>query len=302
MEIVFLGTAGAIPTEKRNLPAIFLNYMGEYFLFDCGEGTQRQMRMAGINFMRINNVFITHLHADHFMGLVGLIQSMDFLERKRTLEIYGPQGLARTVEHMLSLGTFKPDSLEIQVHEISEGVILKGERYAISCARTEHTKGSLAYCFQEDAKRKFLKEKALSLGIPEGRLFSRLQKGETVEYKGKTYKADQVLSDPVPGRKIVYTGDTRACKSVLDLSRDADVLIHDGTYSIEDKESLEKSDHSTVTQAAETAKKAKVKKLYLTHISQRYPDPKPLQEEARKVFAESYVAEDFMKVKVKKHE
>ena len=301
MEIVFLGTAGAIPTEKRNLPAVFLDYMGEYSLYDCGEGTQRQMRMAGINFMRIDNVFITHLHADHFMGLAGLIQSMDFFERKKPLEIYGPRGLEETMEHMLSMGTFRPDSLEIQVHEIDEGVVIKGERYSVTCARTEHTNASLAYCFQEDAKRKFLKPEALALGLPEGHLFSKLQRGEAVEYKGKKIDPDQVLGEPVPGRKMVYTGDTRACQAVLELSKDADVLIHDGTYSAKDTESLEKSDHSSITQAAELAKKAGVKKLYLTHISQRYPDPKPLEEEAREVFPESYIAEDFLRVKVPKH-
>jgi len=301
MEIVFLGTAGAIPTEKRSLSAVFLDYLGEYFLFDCGEGTQRQMRIAGINFMRIDNVFITHLHADHFMGLAGMIQSMDFLERKRPLEIYGPPGLKEILDHMLSMGTFRPDFLEIQAHEIDEGVILKGDRYSISCVRTEHTNHSLAYCFQEDPKRKFLKQKALALGIPEGGLFSRLQRGEAVEYKGKKIDADQVLSDPVPGRRMVYTGDTRACMAVQTLARDADILIHDATYSSQDKESLDKSDHSTAAQAAETAKKAGAKRLYLTHISQRYPDPKPLEQEAREIFPETYVAEDFMKIKVEKH-
>ena len=301
MEIVFLGTAGAIPTEKRSLPAVFLDYMGDYFLFDCGEGTQRQMRIAGINFMRIDHVFITHLHADHFMGLAGMIQSMDFLERKKPLEIYGPAGMKETLDHMLSLGTFRPDCLEIQVHEIGLGVVLKGERYSISCARTEHTNNSLAYCFQEDEKRTFLKQKALSLGIPEGRLFSRLQKGESVEYKGKKIEADQVLSDPVPGRRVIYTGDTRACRSVLELAKDADVLIHDGTYSSQDQEALDKRDHSTAAQAAEIAKNAGAKKLYITHISQRYPDAKILEQEAREIFPESYVAEDFMRIKVEKH-
>jgi ribonuclease Z len=300
MEIVFLGTAGTIPTEKRNLSAVLLDYLGEYFLFDCGEGSQRQMRIAGINFMRIDNVFITHLHADHFIGLAGMIQSMDFLERKKPLEIYGPAGLEDTMEHMLSMGTFKLDSLELQVHEIDEGTVLKGERYSISCARTEHMKRSLAYCFHEDSKRTFLKKKALSLGIPEGKLFSLLQKGHSVEYKGKKYTPDMVLDHPIPGRKVVYTGDTRACKSVTDLAQGADVLIHDATYSKQETEALEKSDHSTAEQAAQVAKKAGVGKLYLTHISQRYPDAKNLEDEAREVFPESYVAEDFMRLKIPK--
>jgi len=301
MEIVFLGTAGSLPTEKRGLPAVFLDYMGEYFLFDCGEGTQRQMRIAGINFMRINNVFISHLHADHFMGLPGLMQSMDFMERKKPLEIYGPPGIADTLDHMLSMGTFKPDALEIQVHEIDEGTVIKGEKYSITASRVEHTKNSLGYLFQEDAKRAFIKQKALDLGIPEGHLFSKLQRGEAIEYEGKTYDPNQVLADPVPGRKIVYTGDTRACDAILEMAKGADILIHDGTYSHQDIEKVEDRDHSTVTQAAQIAKKAGVRKLYLTHISQRYPDPKPLEEEARAIFPESYVAEDLMRVKVQRH-
>jgi len=301
MEIVFLGTAGAIPTEKRSLSAVFLDYMGEYFLFDCGEGTQRQMRIAKINFMKINNVFITHLHADHFMGLPGLMQSMDFLKRTKPLEIYGPIGLAKTVDHMLSLGTFVPDHLEIHVHEIMPGVLIKGERYTISCVNTIHTGNSLGYCFQEEEKRKFLKAKALALGIPEGKLFSALQKGKSVEHKGKKYSPDQVLAPPIPGRKFIYTGDTKPSKQVTEMSAGADILIHDGTYSKEDEDRIEDVEHTTAAQAAEIAKKAKVKKLYLTHISQRYPDASILEKEARKIFPESYVAEDFMRIKIEKH-
>lgn len=297
-----MGTAGAIPTEKRSLPAIFLQHLGEYMLFDCGEGCQRQMRIAKINFMKINNVFITHLHADHFMGLPGMIQSMDFFERTKPLEIYGPKGIQETVDHMLAMGTFRPDHLEVQVHEIGEGVVLKGEKYTITCAPAEHTNNSLAYCFQEDEKRTFIKKKALALGIPEGPLFSRLQRGEAVEYKGKKYSPEQVLDDPIPGRKIVYSGDTRVCQSVTNLARGADILIHDGTYSKEDEETIDKRDHSTAAQAAQAAKKAKVGKLYLTHISQRYPDASVLEREAREIFAESYVAEDFMKIKVTRKE
>jgi len=302
MELVFLGTSGCVPTEKRNLSAIFLDYMNEYFLFDCGEGTQRQMRLAGINFMRIDHIFITHLHADHFLGLGGMIQSMDFMERVPPLNIYGPRGLKETIDHMLSMGTFKLDSLKLNVHEVDEGEVLKGERYRVSCVRTKHTTNSLAYCFEEDFKRKFLKKKALDLGIPEGRMFSQLQRGKEVEVKGKKFKPEQVLSEPIPGRKIVYSGDTRACKAVENLAKDADVLVHDGTFSHEEIENLKKADHATVKQAAELAKRAKVKKLYLTHISQRYPDAKPLEKEAREVFKESYIAEDFMKVKIAVHD
>jgi len=301
MELVFLGTSGCVPTKERNLSCIFLEYLGEYFLFDCGEGSQRQMRFAGINFMRIDNVFITHLHADHFLGLGGMIQSMDFLERTKHLDIYGPKGLKDTMEHMLSMGTFQMDSMSVRVHEIKPGPVMQGDRYKITCAKTEHTENSLAYCFEENPKRKFLKKKALELGIPEGRLFSKLQRGETVEIRGKEITPDQVLSKPIPGRKVVYTGDTRVCENVIKLAENADVLIHDGTFSHEELENVAKAGHSTVKQAAEVAKKANVKKLFLTHISQRYTDPKKLEREAREIFPEARVAEDLMRIKIEKH-
>ncbi len=301
MEIVFLGTSGCVPTRERNLSAILLEYLGESFLFDCGEGSQRQMRFAGVNFMRIDNVFITHLHADHFLGLGGMIQSMDFLERTRPLEIHGPKGLKETMEHMLSMGTFQMDCMSVGVHEIKPGLVKEGDRYKITCAKTEHTQNSLAYCFEEAPKKKFLKKKALELGVPEGRLFSKLQRGEAIEINGKKITPAQVLSKPIPGRKLVYTGDTRVCESVIKLAENADVLIHDGTFSHEDLENVGKAGHSTVKQAAEVAKKANVKKLFLTHISQRYTEPKKLEREAREIFPESYVAEDFMRVKIEKH-
>jgi len=302
MEITFLGTSCAVPTEKRGLPAILIEYLNKYYLFDCGEGTQRQMRIAGINFMRIDNIFITHLHADHFLGLGGLVQSMDFLERTRILNIYGPKGIKETMEHMLSMGTFKMDFLRLSVNEVKPGLVMEGERFKIFCVKTEHTSNSIAYIFEENSKRKFLKEKALSIGVPEGRLFSRLQRGESININGKEITPEMVLSDPIPGRKIVYTGDTKVCKEVEKAAKNADILIHDSTFADEEEEKTEIMGHSTARQAAMVAKRANVKKLYLTHISQRYTDSKLLEAEAREVFPESYVAEDFMRVKVLKHD
>ena len=300
MEIVFLGTSGCVPTEKRNLSAILIDYLGQYFLFDCGEGTQRQMRFANINFMKIDHIFITHLHADHFLGLGGMIQSMDFLERTKELNIYGPRGMKDTMNHLLSAGTFILDNFEVRINEVMEGIVLERDRYIITCIPTEHTSSSIAYCFQEKPHRKFLKEKALELGVPEGKLFSKLQNDESVEINGKIIKPDQVLSEPIQGRKVVYTGDTRPSENIVKLSRGADVLIHDATFSEEDAENTKDAAHSTTQQAADIAKKAAVKKLYLTHISQRYTDPKILEKEARKSFKKSYIAEDLMRVKIPK--
>ncbi len=302
MEVIFLGTSCAVPTEKRGLPAVLLEYLNEYYLFDCGEGSQRQMRIAGINFMRIDHIFITHLHADHFMGLAGLIQSMDFLERSRVLNLYGPIGFKETMEHMMSLGSFSMDYLDLSINEVGPGLVLDCDRFKISCFRTEHTSSSLGYMFEEDSKRKFLKKKALNLGVPEGGLFSRLQRGHEVKVDGRKITPDMVLSNPLPGRKVVYTGDTRVCDSVREASRGADVLIHDSTFSDSEEEKTEVMAHSTARQAAEVAREAGVKRLYLTHLSQRYTNPSILEQEARDVFPESYVAEDFMRIKVEKHD
>lgn len=301
MKVTFLGTSGCIPTMERGLPGVLLEYLGEIFLFDCGEGTQRQMRFGKINFMRLDHVFITHLHADHFLGLGGMIQSMDFLERDRPLNIYGPQGIAATIKQLTTLGSFNLDNFEVEAHEVGEGLVLEGERYTISAAKTVHTKNSLAYCFTEKPHRKFDKPKALSLGIPEGRLFSKLQREESVEVEGKKFSPDDVLGDPIAGRKVVYTGDTRPSKKIAAFARGADVLIHEGMYSHEDVEATKDSAHSTTVQAAEIAKQAEAKKLFLVHFSQRYTEPEKLEEEAREVFPESYAAYDLLEIAVPKH-
>jgi len=301
MEVIFLGTSGCIPTAERNLSSVALKFLGELFLFDCGEGTQRQMRHAGLNFMKLDHIFLTHLHADHFLGLGGMIQSMDFLERDRPLFVYGPPGTERTIKSLTSLGTFVLDNFEVKVTEVTEGLIMEGGKFKVYCAPTSHTRGSVAYSFTENPHRRFMKQKALDMGIPEGRLFSKLQKGESVKVKGKKFTPDMVLSDPVEGRKLVYTGDTRPCDSVVELAAGADVLVHEAMFSAQDEEKTADAAHSTARQAAEAAKKAGASQLYLTHLSQRYTEPALLENEAREVFPDSHVAEDLMRVKVKKH-
>jgi len=302
MEITFLGTSGCVPTEKRNLSSTLINHLNQFYLFDCGEGTQRQMRISGINFMRIDHVFLTHLHADHFLGLGGMIQSMDFMERTRELNIHGPVGTQNAISNLLAAGTFILDSLTVKIHEITEpGLVYEDKQAIVSCAKSIHTANSLAYCFMEKPHRKFMKQKALDLGIPEGRLFSKLQHGMEVEVDGKKFTPDDVLGDPIPGRKVVISGDTRPTKNIIELAEDADVLVHDATFSDVDLENTKDSAHATAKQAAEIAVEANVKKLFLSHISQRYTEPKLLEEEARSVFPESFVAEDFLSVKVEKH-
>ncbi|MBD3262231.1 MAG: ribonuclease Z [Candidatus Altiarchaeales archaeon] len=301
MEIIFLGTSGCIPTEDRNLPALAVEWLNEPYLFDCGEGTQRQMRLAGVNFMRINHIFLTHLHADHFMGLGGLIQSMDFQDRRQDLNIHGPPGTRNTVNHLLDAGTFKLDNFQIHVNEVQHGLVQEGVKHTVTCTRTPHTRNSLAYCFEEKPHRKFLKQKALQLGVPEGRLFSRLQRGQAVKLGDKTITSDMVLSEPLPGRKIVYSGDTSYNPDLIGFAENADILVHEATFSVEEQEKLVDSKHSTTQQAAEIARKAGAQKLFLTHISQRYTEPEVLEKEAQKIFPNTQTAADLLRVKVEKH-
>jgi len=309
MRIIFLGTAGTVPTEKRSHPAIVIEYLSEPFLFDCGEGAQRQMRIFGVNPMAINHIFITHFHADHILGIGGLLRSMDFMNRVKPINIHGPTGLGSIIDKLLSIGVYKPEKIKINIFEIEHYdvidtplVILEGEKYRVSCIAAEHTNNSLAFCFEEKEKRTFLKERAIELGVPEGRLFSKLQHGQSVNINGKVIRPDDVLSPAVAGRKCVYTGDTKPSDNIVKISENADMLIHDSTYmsDTKDTEDLDDVGHSSAKDAAMVARRAHACALYLTHISQRYTEPGKLEEEARQVFENSHLAEDFMVVEVKK--
>ncbi|MHC1567694.1 MAG: ribonuclease Z [Candidatus Syntropharchaeia archaeon] len=296
LRLVFLGTGGSIPTTNRNPSSILINRKGELILFDCGEGTQQQMMRARTG-MKIRSIFITHFygHGDHFFGLPGLIKTMSFQGRKEPLEIYGPKGVEKTLYHVLSL-CYSPPSFEIVVKELKPGDVVRRSDYEIKAIKTEHGIPSVGYVLKEDERRgRFNRERAIELGVKPGPLFSKLHSGESVFVDGKEIKPEEVVGPPRPGRKIVYTGDTRPCESVLRESENADLLIHDGTLSEELKDWALEYRHSTASEAAEIAKKANVKKLILTHISARYSENKEtLLKEAKKIFENTVVAEDLM--------
>jgi len=228
MQIIFLGTGGSIPTRERGLSSLIIEYLNQLYLFDCGEGTLRQMMKYStknnkLNFMDIDNVFITHFHADHILGLGGLIHSMNFLERKKELNIYGGKGIKDVVEKILMVNSNNNQitlrNFKINIHQVSEGLIFEEEKFKIYSFKTLHTEESFGYVFEEKEKRKFIKEKALALGIPESRLYSELQRGKTINFKGKIITPDDVLSEPIKGRKVVYTGDTMPCENVIKFSQ-----------------------------------------------------------------------------------
>ena len=300
LRVVFMGTAAGVPTLKRSLPAILVQRDGEQLMLDCGEGVQRQMLMAGSSLNRITKVFVTHMHGDHVMGLPGLLQTMALLGREKKLEIYGPpdirgflRGIRETVQFVLTF--------PIEIHEIERpGVACREDEYTVEAVRSKHVIPSFAYAYVEKPRPgRFYPEKAKALGLPEGPLWSRLQRGERVKLpNGCVVKPEEVLGSPRQGRKIVYTGDTKPFKRLEKFAADADLLIHDSTLGDELAERAEKYGHSTVDQAAESAKKAKVKQLILTHISQRYEDPSTWLKQARKIFKNTAMAEDFMQVEI----
>ena len=250
--------------------------------------------------MQILKIFLTHFHGDHFLGLPGLIQTMQLNDRDIPLHIYGPKGITKLVNQLLSLGYFKPN-YEIISHELDKGDVIDFNEYFIKVLNVKHGVPTIAYALEEKMRPgKFDKPKAIKLGIPEGPLFSKLQRGETITLKdGKNIKPDMVLGSPRNGRKIVISGDTVPIKKMIDFSKGADILIHEATFNSTLGDVSNEYGHTTASEAAEIAKKANVDKLFLNHISPRYLENHVLEDEARKVFKNTYVPKDFQEIEVK---
>jgi len=300
MKLIFLGTSGSIPTVKRGLPAIALKRDRELLLFDCAEGAQRAMALAGLSPMRIRAIFITHLHGDHFLGLAGLVQTLSLMDRKDKLEVYCPAGMKERIESYLSI-PFYTLTFEVKVHELKSSDELRHEDYRIKTCEVDHPVPALAYALIEDPRPgKFYPEKAIELGVKPGPDFSRLKAGQSVKLRdGRVVKPEQVMGPSRPGRKVVYAGDTRPCESIVELARDADVLIHDCTLADDLAERAAETGHSTPAEAAEIAKRANVKQLVLIHVSPRYEDDSILLKQAQRIFPNTVVARDLMELDVK---
>jgi len=286
IEVTMLGTASAVPTLHRGLSSIALRRDGDVFLFDCGEGTQRQMMRFGVSYMKIRAIFISHLHLDHFLGAFGLIETMRLNGRKEKLSIYGPVG---------SRAVFgKKDFLEVM--EIDEKFSIDFGEFSISAFANAHSHSSFGFALQEKEKRRFYEQKAKSLGIS-GQMFTQImQKGELAVGGKKIRLKDVTYAQQ--GRKITYSGDTPPCAAVAKAAKGADLLIHEATFADDRLVEAKKARHSTASQAAKMAKKAGAKKLLLTHLSGRYLDTSGLLSEAKKIFESTQVAEDGMKVQV----
>lgn len=299
MKLIFLGTGGSWPSKERNVASIALKIGREILLFDCGEGTQRQFMRSTLSFMQITKVFITHFHGDHFLGLPGLIQSMYLNRRKRELEIFGPEGTIHVIKTLLTLGYFNP-TFDVIVHDLKDRDVIKFRDYDIKVRSVEHGIPALAYALEEhDKPGRFNLERAKELKIPEGHLYRKLQSGKSIELNGRTITPDMVLGEPRKGRKIVYSGDTVPCKAIIELAENCDVLIFDSTTDSSLQDKANEYGHSTARQAAEVAKQANARLLFLTHISPRYKESKSIKEDARAVFENAIVAEDFMEYDVR---
>ncbi|NLT34681.1 MAG: ribonuclease Z [Gaiellales bacterium] len=290
LELLFLGTAGAVPTVARNTSGLLLVRGGTRVLVDCGEGTQRQlMRSAGV---RVDHIFLTHLHGDHYLGLPGLLKTMSLQGREGSLDIWGPPGLEELFNG--SYRVFGRQLFALNLHEARPGVVTQIDGCRVIAARTEHGPPSLAYAFEEESRPGlFHPERAVALGVPPGPLFRQLQLGETVRGEnGRLVEPEEVMDGRRPGRKIVISGDTRPTFNVIELARAATVLVHDATFSEEERERAVETRHSTAAEAAGVAALAGAGLLVLTHISSRHSRGELLAE-ASGVFASSVLPSDF---------
>ncbi len=295
MEIIFLGTTAAVPSANRNHTSIALKYRDEVILWDCGEGTQRQMIRSKLSYMRVSKIFITHFHGDHFLGIPGLIQTLAFAGRERPLQIFGPPGIKEIVDILSGIGNFDLN-FDILTREYRH-MGVKTEHYKITPIEVEHSVPTYGLVLEELKEREFLIEKAQELGLKPGPAYSKLHKGEHVTVDGKKISPEDVLGDPKKGIKIVYSSDTLPCKSIIKNCQDA-ILIHDSTFDETLKDKATESMHSTCVDAAHIAKEGKAKKLFLTHISPRYKETDILYEQAKEIFQEVIVAEDLAKYEI----
>jgi ribonuclease Z len=294
---VILGSGASLPTLQRQSAAVAVQYEGDVYLFDCGEGTQLQWRRAGLRFGRLRAVCISHLHGDHINGLVGLLQTLSLADREAPLHLFGPPGIAAywgALERYQGVRLGYP----LQIIESEGGELLRGHAHSLSCARLDHGVRTLGFRVSEDIRPgRFDLATAEDLGVTPGPDYGRLQRGEIVTTAaGDEVNPDQVLGPPRSGRSLAYTADTRPCTAAVELARDASLFVCDATFATELEKEAHARGHCTAAQAAQMAVDGGAERLLLTHISARYHDARPLLAEARSVFASAELAHDLMEI------
>ena len=299
LSLTFLGTGASIPTLDRNVAGIAVQREGEMLLFDCGEGNQRQMMRYGVGFT-FKEIFFTHYHADHMLGVTGLLRTMGLQDRTTPVTLYGPKGGQRILGAAVMLG-IERNKFPIEIIEIKPGDRLARDQYDIVVFETEHRADTVGYALVEHQRLgRFNPDRARELGIPEGPLWGQLHKGKAVRLEdGRTFEPADLVGPPRSGRTLVYTGDTRPNLSVIEAARGADLLVHEATFGGDETERARETGHSTASEAARVALEAGVRRLVLTHISSRYNrDASELLAEAKAVFPETAIARDGMTVDV----
>jgi len=299
MKLVFLGTSAAMPTENRGMTCICLVLDKEILMFDAGEGAQVSFLKSKIGWNKKMKIFVTHLHGDHVVGILGLLQTMSLQNRTESIDIYGPNGIEDFMAANLKVLNFGL-TFPVRIMMIKEGMVFDDESYMINCCEAEHSIPAYSYVFHEkDKPGKFYLEKAKALGIPEGKLWHELQSGREVKVGDKTIKPSEVMGEKRPGKKIGISGDTRPTKKLEEFFKNCDYITFDSTYSDELKEKAKENFHSTAKEAAELAKKAGVANLILTHFSARYDDVEILVKEAQTIHSSVIAAKDLLEIDIK---
>ncbi|HWO88485.1 MAG TPA: ribonuclease Z [Gemmatimonadales bacterium] len=300
LSVLFLGTSAARPTVERNVTGLMITREGESLLVDPGEGTQRQMMRYGASFA-FREVFVSHFHADHYLGLIGLVRTLGLQGRTEPLVCYGPRGARRVIGAALALG-FERSPFEVEIVELESGQELSRDGYVLSAFAVEHGAGALGLVLREaERPGRFDPDAARAAGVPEGPLWGELQRGRAVTLPdGRRVGPEAIVGAPRPGRKLVYAGDTRPCAATIQAAVNADLLIHEATFGAEEADRARDTQHATAAEAAQVAKMASVRQLVLTHVSARYSrDSTALLEEARAVFPETAVAKDGYVVEIR---
>jgi ribonuclease Z len=295
LSVAFLGTGGAVPSARRNTASLLVARGGERLLFDCGEGTQRQMQRS-LGLVQVDAIYFTHFHADHFLGLPGLLKTYDLTERERPLTIYGPRGLHDLFQSMARV--IGRVGYQLDLVELEPGEAVSCDGAEVRSFPVEHSARAFGYALIEaERPGRFDPEAAKRLGVAEGPKFAALQRGEAVQGALGPVEPGDVMGPSRPGRTVVMTGDTAPCRTTVEAAQNAELLVHDASFSEEEAQRAAETGHSTVGQAAAVAREAEVKLLALVHISSRYHVGKVL-EEAREVFEPTLAPRDFDLVEI----
>jgi len=299
MKLVFLGTSAAQPTERRGLSCICLERDGEILMFDAGESAQISYMKSGLGWNKKMKIFVTHLHGDHCVGILGLLQTMSMQNRTETLEIFGPSGIEEFIAANIKVLNFGL-SFPVLINIIKNEKIVDNEKFSIYTCKANHSITAYSYLFEEkDKPGRFSVEKAKNLGIPEGELWRKLQNGNQIENNGKTIRPEQVLGEKRPGKKIGISGDTMPTDELEKFFNECDYLVFDSTFLDEEKQRAQDTCHSTAKQAATLGKNAKIKNLILTHFSARYKDEVEHLNEAKEIHNSVITARDLLEIEIK---